>query len=137
MSNDIRELINIIKNSLYLTGDKDDEAEMTKAQELELAKRISKLLAKDDVRNELRRINEWKYDEGIVHDIVAFGCDVILEKLLDAGANPNAFVVGKNKNGEDVKVPPIFYAILKNKMPSLKLLIQYGADENMKAVRGG
>lgn len=107
--------------------------EASNGNESELSEKVSKILTLDHVQNELKNINQWKVEEAVVHCTAQLGLDTILTKLLDAGANPNAFVLDLDEDG---KFTPIFSAVLGNRMSTVKILIQYGADEYLESKLG-
>ena len=135
MSNWKRELWDIIKTSLPSTDSKEFESDLKKS-ESGIIEKVTEILSRENVRNELKCIDEWKEGEDVVHLAAAAGYEVVLTKLLDSGANPNAYVRVVGDDGDIGKFTPLSPAVLKDQMSSVILLIRYGANENLEAIMG-
>lgn len=87
------------------------------------------ILSLDNVKSALPNVKQWKPYEDPVHEAAALGCDNMLRKLLEHGANPNAYKVWDNGD----KYLPIHFAVLKQNISLVQLLIQFGADPTLKS----
>lgn len=85
------------------------------------------ILSQSEVLSELPKVKQWNQHEDPVHTASAKGSDVMLAKLLENGADPNAFEVYENGS----KFLPIHWAVKNNKISAIVLLVKFGADHDL------
>ena len=90
--------------------------------------KFDSILSLDEVKSELPNVKQWKWNEDPVHQAAFKGRDSMLKKLLENGANPNAYSV--HDSGD--KILPIHLAVCHNQMSSVEILIEFGADQTIK-----
>ena len=85
------------------------------------------ILNLSQVKSELPFVKEWKLGESPIHEAAFQGFDTILRKLLENGANPNAYLIDDKEY-----FLPIHEAVLNDKISSVELLIKFGADHTLE-----
>ncbi len=90
--------------------------------------KFTSILSLDEVKSELSIVKEWEPFEDPIHQAAFNGRCFMLMKLLENGADPNAYLV--HDNGD--KILPIHWAVFNTKLSSVELLTQFGADEELE-----
>lgn len=83
------------------------------------------ILSQPQVQNELQTISQWNHEAAPLHCATNYGCDSMVEKLLQAGANVNAYF----EHGES-KFTALHLAALLDKVSIVKILVRFGADQD-------
>ena len=88
---------------------------------------FDQILSRPQVQREISSVKEWKRYQDPVNCAAYCGRNSMLEKLLKAGADPNCYRLDVN----DDKWTPIHNAISCNRIEAVKILLKYGANENL------
>jgi len=87
---------------------------------------IERKIMQNDIDGFEREFKSYKVDSDsinkLLHTAVLYDADVIVDKLLDAGANPNTHDFTRNKN------PILYYPVIRDNLKVAQLLVRYGAN---------
>lgn len=97
----------------------------------ENSREFNDILNRLAVQRELKTINEWKQGEAPFHSAAERGFDSFLVQLINWGVKVNSCWV---HDGD--KSTALHWAVDGNKISTVKILIQNGADQNMKGTLG-
>ena len=86
------------------------------------------ILSETKVQTELKTTSQWKKKAAPVHKAATKASNAMLIALLNAGADPNAYV--SVRSGD--RFTPLHAAVWANRMESVKVLVNKGADVKLR-----
>lgn len=85
---------------------------------------VQHLLHEDRVKTEIQNLKVWRNEEAPLHLAAYCGYNDILELLLNHGADIDSF----NVYSDGYKVTCLHFAVYRNKVGTVKFLMEHGAD---------
>lgn len=89
------------------------------------------ILLRPAVQSEIIDINEWQNNEDPLHEAAHKGYDSMLIKMIHCGANIDSLWI---YNAD--KCTALHWAVFSNNISAVKILIQYGANEDLIGTNG-
>ena len=93
---------------------------------------VQAILERKVVREEMPRVQVWHNEEAPLHLAAYCGHDSILRHLVAAGASLDSY----NAYSDGMSVTPLHFAVYKNKVGTVKQLIELGADPGLSGKWG-
>lgn len=95
--------------------------------------KFTSILNRPEVKAELPKVKQWDWKESPIHAAAFHGRYSMLRKLLENGADPNAYKIYDERNN----ILPIHSAVLEDQIDCVEILVLFGANEKLEGEFNG